>query len=211
MKAASCPAPTASRSRCRPSTSGSSRLQDHEPFINDEGDGPTQRIPYRATGSFDGCPAKGFGWSELIINWYGHEQADPWYTGGDLPGIPKRCGKKPGPERDAQAGDPSLGGPPSAGSPPIAAEGCFAYNPGAPRCEAVADSDMGVVGVAGEPGGWKLRIERDGVAEPIVIKSLGGFQTYQCGTVLKGDRVVAEAKPGAGVGIGNPGLCMESG
>ena len=39
--------------------------------------GLTQRVPFDARGSYDGCPVRGFGWSELIINWYGHEEPRP--------------------------------------------------------------------------------------------------------------------------------------
>ncbi|MDX6587108.1 MAG: hypothetical protein QOI31_1581 [Solirubrobacterales bacterium] len=179
-----------------------------EPAVNAEGDGPTQRIPYEATGSYDGCPIDGFGFSELIINWYGYEDADPWYTGGNLPGIPKRCGAKPGKERDPNRGDPSIGGPPS--NNPATAESCTAFNPGTPACEYIATSDGGIGGVAAAPGGWKVTITRPGVAEPIVIPSLGGFQTYQCGTITPGDTVLLEAEPSAGVMVGNPGFCIES-
>ncbi len=179
-----------------------------EPLINEEGDGPTQRIPYLATGSYDGCPISGFGFSELIINWYGYEDADPWYTGGKLPGIPKRCGAKPGKERDPNRGDPSIGGPPS--DNPGTAESCGAWNPGTPACEYVAKSDGGISGVAAAPGGWTVTINRPGVPEPIVIPSLGGLQTYQCGTITPGDMVLVEAEPGAGVMVGNPGFCIET-
>ena len=179
-----------------------------EPAVNAEGDGPTQRIPYNASGSFDGCPISGFGFSELIINWYGYEDSDPWFTGGSLPGIPERCGAPPGPERDPGDGDPSVGGPPS--DNPNGSDACPAYNPGQPTCEFVATSDGGLAGFSGEPGGWTVTIDRPGVPNPIVISSFGGFQTYQCGTLVPGDKVKAEAKPGAGVTVGNPGFCFET-
>ncbi len=181
-----------------------------EPAVNAEGDGPTQRIPYKASGSFDGCPIGGFGFSELIINWYGYEKKDPWNNvgKGKLPGIPKRCGAKPGPERDPNRGDPSVGGPPSKN--PGTAESCGAFNPGQPSCEYVATSDAGVSGVGSAPGGWTVKITRPGVAEPIVIPSFGGAQTYQCGTITPGDSVLVKAEPGSGVMVGNPGFCFES-
>ena len=179
-----------------------------EPAVNPAGNGLTQRVPFSAPGSFDGCPIGGFGWSELIVNWYGYEKSDPWYTGGDLPGIPKRCGAKPGPERDPARGDPSVGGPPSTN--PGNSESCGAYNPGQPACEYVATSDGGISGYGSVPAGWTVRITRSGVAEPIDIPSLGGVQTYQCGTILPGDSVLVKAEPGSGVLVGNPGFCMES-
>ena len=179
-----------------------------EPAVNAAGDGPTQRIPYRATGSFAGCPIGGFGFSELIVNWYGNERRDPWYTGGDLPGIPKRCGARPGRERDPDRGDPSIGGPPSRN--PNAAEACGSYNPGEPACEYVATSDGGISGYGSAPAGWTVTIARPGVANPIEIASLGGVQTYQCGTILPGDTVLVRSEPGSGVMVGNPGFCAES-
>ena len=51
---------------------------------------------------YGGCPVRGFGWSELIINWYDKEGRDPWWTGGELAARARACG-------DATAAPP--GGP----------------------------------------------------------------------------------------------------
>src|SRR3954449_10042683 len=61
-----------------------------------QGDGDdnrmVQRVPFDVCGSYGGCPVHGFAWSELITNWYGQEDQDPWYTGGRAPPVPARCG-----------------------------------------------------------------------------------------------------------------------
>ena len=48
-----------------------------EPAQDAAGNGQTQRIPFAVGGSYGGCPVNGFAWSELIVNWYGHEADDP--------------------------------------------------------------------------------------------------------------------------------------
>ena len=176
-----------------------------EPAADNKGNRLTQRVPFVAAGSYAGCPVHGFGWSELIINWYGHENDDPWFTGGDLPPVPAGCGRghsqayPKARTRRAQRGEQ----PP----PKFASEGCTAYNPGStPRCEYDATVAGGVGGYGGEPGGWTVTITRRG-RRPRVVTSFGGSETYACGTVLAGDHVVAEAKPGSGVVAGNPGIC----
>ena len=68
------------------------QIGQDEPKLDDKGQGVTQRVPIDAAGSWDGCPVRGFGYSELIINWYGREELDPWFTGGELPKVPTHCG-----------------------------------------------------------------------------------------------------------------------
>ena len=78
---------------------------------------------------------------------------------------------------------------------------------GKPRCEYDVQGDGGIAG-DGEPYGWTVTITRPGRPEPIVLHGHGGPQTYPCGTVRRGDHVVAEAKPGSSVTVGNPGICF---
>jgi hypothetical protein len=173
-----------------------------EPAQDDRGNGLTQRVPFLALGSYGGCPVHGFGWSELIINWYGHR--DPWFTGRAAPTVPSRCEK---PEQ--------IAGPHKVVShheqmslPNVAPEGCGASNPGsAPICSYKANTPAGVAGYGSEPGGWTVTIKRRSLPDPIVIRSFGGSETYACGTVRPGDRVVAKAQPGSSVSVGNPGIC----
>jgi hypothetical protein len=68
-----------------------SRFKQNEPPTDDAGNAEVQRVPLVLKGSWDGCPAEGFAWSELIVNWYRHEREDPWWTGGNLPRSPARC------------------------------------------------------------------------------------------------------------------------
>jgi hypothetical protein len=179
-----------------------------EPAVDDRGNGPTQRIPFFADGSYDGCPVHGFGWSELIINWYGFEDRDPWFTGGELPPVPESCvvgGPTP------PSGTPGDSTPPPFPSPPphLTAEGCLAMNPGAPSCSYEATVDGGVGGYGNEPRGWVVTITRASEPQPLVIKSFSGQEMYACGTIRPGDHVEATA-PGmfSGVMAGNPGICF---
>jgi hypothetical protein len=176
-----------------------------EPLPDDRNNRLTQRVPFEVSGSYDGCPVDGFAWSELLTNWYGWEDRDPWFTGGKLPKTPKRCGAKvPLPP----SGTPGELDPPAedAEPPDLRVENCTA-NGDTPRCEYVAEGSGGIA-ASGDPHGWTVTIERPGRPEPIVLQGHGGFQTYPCGTVRRGDRVVAEAKPGSSVAVGNPGICF---
>src|SRR5205807_2011132 len=82
-----------------------------EPAQDDRGNAQIQRVPFAVSGAYAGCPVHGFAWSELIVNWYGHESDDPWYTGGAPPKTPPRCAGRPVPPPP----------PPSTGQPPPAA------------------------------------------------------------------------------------------
>lgn len=180
------------------------QLDISEPPVDERGNGPHQRIPYDADGSFDGCPVHGFGWSELIIQWRGREDRDPWWTGGETPAVPEACGDPLVVERP-QTGDMA----PRADEPPLRPvpdQGCSAYE-GVPRCEYTAATHAGLSGF-GEPGRWRVEISSPGASQPVVIESRGGHELYACGTVRPGDRVVATAEPDAGVFIGNPGICF---
>ncbi len=166
----------------------------------------SQRVPFDVTGSYDGCPVNGFAWSELLVNWYGWEDRDPWFVrGGKLPKTPKRCGDPvPTPPTGTGKGklDPPAEGP---GLPNTHLEKCD-VNADTPKCEYDAKGPGGIA-ASGEPGGWKVTITRPGRDEPIVINGHGGMQLFPCGTVRAGDHVAAEAKPGSSATVGNPGIC----
>lgn len=49
--------------------------------------------------------------------------------------------------------------------------------------------------------GWERRA-------PYRLFGFGGGQMYPCGTVRRGDHVVAESWPGSSVTVGNPGICV---
>jgi hypothetical protein len=171
------------------------------PKLGDDGTGLTQRISYDAAGSYGGCPIHGFGWTEIIINWYGREKRDPWFTGGSPPKVPSKCGRPAKPP----AGQPgNLSPPPSPDTPPnLDPEGCQA----AP-CSYDATAMAGVSGYAAEPGGWKVTIRRPGEVDPIVVKGFGGFEEYGCGTIKPGDHVEVTASDGSFATAGNPGICF---
>lgn len=174
-----------------------------EPRSDDRGNRQAQRVPFVAAGSYGGCPAHGFGWSELIVNWYGKK--DPWFTGGKVPPVPARCasgGARPRTGRPVAA--PSVSEP----APSFAVEGCNVSNPGTPSCSYRATIAGGIAGMSGEPGGWTVTIRRKGRARPIVVRSLGGFEIYPCGAILPGDQVTAAARAGnSWATTGNPGIC----
>jgi hypothetical protein len=177
----------------------------HRPGVDTEGNGQTQRVPFVARGSYDGCPVTGFGWSELITNWYGRESDDPWWTGRDLPAVPAACGS-PESEPHPDRGDLD---PPGEDAPPnLTWEGCHVFNPGTPACEYTATTVGGVGGYSDTPGGWTVTIHRPGRSEPIVITGLGASEEYACGTIRPGDMVSMSAEPGAGAFAGNPGICF---
>jgi hypothetical protein len=175
-----------------------------EPAIDSQGNGLTQRVPFLAAGSYGACPVRGFGWSELIINWYRHN--DPWFTGGSLPRVPSRCEKEEIAPRLKKTGnlDPA---PDPMPPPNFSPEGCAAYSPGAPRCVYKATIAGGLGGYGAQPGGWTVTITRKS-GRRYVIHSHGGQETYACGTIQPGDRVEAQATDGSGVLPGNPGICF---
>jgi hypothetical protein len=176
-----------------------------EPLADDRNNRLTQRVPFDVSGAYDGCPVDGFAWSELLTNWYGWEDRDPWFTGGPLPKTPARCGA---PVRQPALGSTGeLDPPPEPPKPPnLAVEKCEASE-AKPRCEYDATVDGGVA-ASGNPYGWTITIRRPGRTEPIVLTGHGGWQVYPCGTVHPGDHVVADAKPGSSVTVGNPGTCF---
>jgi hypothetical protein len=177
-----------------------------EPAQDDRGNAQIQRVPFATSGAYAGCPVHGFAWSELIVNWYGHESDDPWYTGGALPPTPSGCasGQAPMPPGTHS---PQQGSTPSGVPTPTPDSGCSAY-PGTPTCTYTAATNAGLAGYGAAPGGWQVTIARPGLATPLVIKSFGGSETYQCGTVKTGDTVTATAGDGSFVSVGNPGFCF---
>jgi hypothetical protein len=64
-------------------------LGKDDPAMDDRGNAQRQRVPFVASGSYGGCPVRGFGWSEVIVNWYRY--SDPWFTGGEPPEVPAPC------------------------------------------------------------------------------------------------------------------------
>jgi hypothetical protein len=166
----------------------------------------TQRVPFDVTGSYAGCPVDGFAWSELLSNWYGWEDRDPWANiGGKLPKTPKRCGAKVHQPPLAETGE--LDPPEEPLKPPVLANEQCTANDQVPHCEFDATGDGGIAGT-GNPYGWTVTINRPGRPEPIVIQGHGGWQAYPCGTVRDGDHVVVDATPGSSVTVGNPGICI---
>ena len=166
----------------------------------------TQRVPFDVTGSYAGCPVRGFAWSELLANWYGWEDRDPWLNEkGKLPKTPRRCGARVKQPPWGKTGE--LNPPTEPAKPPVAGEEHCTSNDEMPRCEYTAKGDGGIA-ATGDPGGWTVIITRPGRREPVVLGGHGGPQAYPCGTIRRGDRVVAESKPGSSVTAGNPGICF---
>ena len=142
----------------------------------------------------------------LIINWWGRESRDPWYTGGAAPAVPAHCSDDlPAPPTGTPG---NLNPPPDPVAPPnLADEGCQADNPGTTSCSYDAKVQGGVSGYGADPGGWKVTIARPGLDGPIVIRGFGGPEIYACGTVKPGDHVVMTVKDGAHAFAGNNGIC----
>jgi len=175
------------------------------PKLGDDGTGLTQRVSFDAAGSYGGCPIRGFGWTELIINWYGREDRDPWWTGGSLPKVPANCNAHITPPPTGQPGN--LEPPPTPSTPPsFKPESCEQDEPG--TCEYDATVMGGVSGYASDPGGWKVTIRGPGLVDPIVVNGFGGPELYACGTVKPGDHVTVTALEGAHAYAGNPGICF---
>ncbi len=183
------------------------QLRRPEPAGDALGNRQSQRVPYLAEGRYGRCPIHGFGWSELIVNWYGQKAQDPWFTGGKRPKAPKKCRKGLPRPPEGTFGDLSPPAPPAL-PPNLATESCSAINPGTPTCEYVAKHPAGIAGLGGGPGGWTVTIHRPGEPKPIVVPAFSGNEIYTCGAVMPGDRVVLEAQPGAGVVVGNPLICF---
>jgi hypothetical protein len=176
-----------------------------EPLADESNNRQTQRVPFDVSGHYGGCPVHGFAWSELLANWFGWEDYDPWFTGGRLPKTPRRCGDK---VPQIPTGTPgNLNPPPQEAAPPdVRAESCTA-DENTPRCELRPEGSGGIA-ASGTPGGWRVTITRPGRPVPYVLNGYGGGQAYPCGTIRKGDFVVAEAEPGSSVTVGNPGICF---
>ena len=177
-----------------------------EPLADPANNRLTQRVPYDVTGSYGGCPVDGFAWSELLSNWYGWEDVDPWrHPGGRLPRTPRRCGA---PVEQVPLGTTGeLDPPPEPPAPPGFGQEVCESNEQKPRCEYTATMAGGIAG-QGAPGGWVVTITRPGRRAPYRLFGFGGGQVYPCGTVRKGDHVVAESSPGSAVTVGNPGICV---
>lgn len=178
-------------------------------FVDANGNGLNQRVALRIAGTWDRCPVDGSGWSELIVNWTGQTDRDPWFTGGDVPKVPKRCQKKAVVRAQNGNGlpltppreDPPL---PDPTTPP---EGCSAgMGQPATSCTFTATHEGSVGGYAAEPGGWTVIIQRAG-RDPIVVRGFTGTTTYGCGIIQPGDVVHAEADADSYVSAGNPLLC----
>lgn len=179
-------------------------------FVDANGDGLNQRVALRIAGMWDRCPVDGAGWSELIVNWTGHTDQDPWFTGGDLPEVPAGC------TENAVVGTQNGNGlplTPSPKAPPLpdpttAPEGCSAGTSMGqpPSCTFTATHEGAIGGYASEPGGWTVTITRAG-RDPIVVRGFTGFTTYGCGIIQPGDVVHAEARDGSYVSTGNPLTC----
>ena len=183
------------------------------PFTKDEplGDAAnnrlTQRVPFDVTGSYAGCPVDGF----ALVGAAGQLVR----LGGPRPVVHRRPAaedaRSAAARRVKQPPWHKLGSfnPPTepAKPPELRYEQCTADD-ATPRCEFDRVRATAASPRNGDPGSWTVTITRPGRPEPIVLGGHGGPQAYPCGTVRKGDRVVAKAKPGASVTVGNPGICF---
>lgn len=176
-------------------------------FVDTNGNGLNQRVALRVFGLWDTCPVDGSSWSELIINWTGETDRDPWFTGGDPPHVQAGCDEhNTVAARNGNGKSLSPAGRhPALPDPMTAPEGCWA-GMGESTCSYVASHDGGIGGYAAEPGGWTVTIERAG-RSPIIVTGFTGFTTYGCGIIKPGDVVTAEAKPGSYANPGNPSTC----
>lgn len=142
------------------------------------------------------------------MNWTGQTDRDPWFTGGDVPEVPKKCTKTAvvgaqdgnGLPLTPEGEDPPL---PDPTTPP---EGCSAGMGQPASCTFTATHEGAVGGYAAEPGGWTVTIERAG-RDPIGVRGFTGTTTYGCGIIQPGDVVHAEAREGSYVSAGNPITC----
>jgi hypothetical protein len=182
------------------------QIPKSEPALDDFGNGLMQRVPYLARGTYAGCPIKGFGWSESIVNYYGYEDDDPFFTGREMPRLPRRC--KSGRPADPPPPPGDLDPPPN--NPPLntQTQGCVAMLD-QPKCVYTAREPGGIGGTGPAPKTWRVTIERPGRPGPLVIEGkANGPEIYTCGTIRKGDRVTVTATAGAYVFAGNPGFCI---
>jgi hypothetical protein len=177
----------------------------NEPQADPQGNRVAQRVPFDVTGSFGSCPVHGYAWSEMFVNWYGHEQHDPWYTGGSLPTVPAHCGDPVPPPPSGPPGNLNPAGQPV--TPDLGGEACSAPSGSTDSCSFEATHAGGIGGNGSQPGGWTVTITRPGQAEPIVINSHGGYEAYPCGTIRPGDHVEATAQSGSDVYAGDPAIC----
>jgi hypothetical protein len=178
-------------------------------FVDADGNGLNQRVALRIAGTWDRCPVDGSGWSELIVNWTGRTDQDPWFTGGDVPEVPRRCLKKAVVGAQDGNGLPFTppGQDPPLPDPTTAPEGCSAgTGQAAASCTFTATHDGAIFGYAAEPGGWTVTIERAG-RDPIVVHGFTGTSNYACKIIQPGDVVHAEAREGSYVTTGNGFTC----
>jgi hypothetical protein len=177
-------------------------------FVDANGNGLNQRVALRIFGTWDRCPVDGAGWSEMIVNWTGRTDQDPWYTGGDVPAVPRRCKTRATVGAHDGNGRPltPAADPPPLPDPTTAPEGCSAGMGQPPACSFKATHQGGIGGYGAEPGGWTVTIERAG-REPIVVRGFTGTTTYGCGIIQPGDVVDAKASDGSYVNAGNPFTC----
>jgi hypothetical protein len=184
---------------------GLSPLWDRsEPKLDDRGAGLRQRIAFSVDGSYGGCPVHGFAFSEFLVNWYDHEDEDPYLVrDGRLPAVPEDCGA-PADTPPGVRVNPAAG--PDA-PPAFANDACSVINPGpATECTYTAASPGGLGGHSAAAGDWTITIHRKG-RSPITIQAHGGNEMYPCGTIRPGDTVDVTVKPGAYAFAGNPGIC----
>lgn len=178
-------------------------------FTDADGNGLDQRFALRIFGTWDRCPVDGAGWAEVIVNWTGQTDRDPWYTGGDPPVLPKKCTKTAIVGAQDGNGKPLTppGVPVPLPDPTTPQDGCAAgMGQPATSCSFTANHAGGVGGYAAAPGGWTVTITRAG-RDPIIVHGFTGATTYGCGIIQPGDQVYAEAGDGSYVDAGNPGTC----
>jgi hypothetical protein len=181
-----------------------------DPLPDAAGDRLIQRVPFDVSGWYGGCPVHGFAWSELLVNWYGWENRDPWRSHDHLPVTPTHCtavSRLP-PPPSAPQGNFSPGASRSP-TPNPGAEGCMASNPGTARCSYTATHAGTISGDGAAPDAWTVTIERRGRSAPLVISSSGGFEGYTCGTIRPGDKVTATVGAAdSRVSVGDFGTCF---
>jgi hypothetical protein len=167
----------------------------------------TQRVPFDVAGIYDGCPVHGFAWSEMLANWYGWENRDPWWTGGKVPDVPRHCLEHPPAPPSGQPGNLTPADEPFT-PPDLGQDGCSAGANGPPRCEYDAQHAGGIGGSSNAPGDWTATISSPTRPAPVRISSHGGAEAFACGTVRRGDHVVLTAVPSASVYAGDPAICF---
>jgi hypothetical protein len=183
------------------------RWAKDEPVADARGARVAQRVAFSARGHYGGCPVRGFGWSELLVNWYGHEDEDPWYTGGRMPKTPRRCADPPA--TNGSPGGTREPAPVTAPPPDLNDEGCSTIATDArATCEYVATESGAVGGHSEKAGQWTVTITGPGRDEPLVMRSHGGNEAYPCGTIRAGDHVAVEVEPGAWAFAGDPVVCL---